>query len=492
MTRCLLAMLNSQDSFYPPKKLISAWSSFMMNTKHHSSEEINLLMESLPYKRGLVLCSAFEMLYQAHKQFQQSGTSRANGGGGSGALLMDSIIANHCCQSCISNIASSVVEGKDCCWFCGEVNWLKGMSKRPIDDESWMNVTPEELEAILLKSSPPPIIDQADQNNTEASSGDASDKPRSVKEDGELEEEEEEEEVDALSGKEGVERLGKIVEGINTFLNASSEVGGVQLPHDVGENGESSVGISFDVNKFMSALKGSEYVETERDVWGDDGKNSDDSDDDDDVDDDVDDDDFRNETNDEGDQLRTTLEAESDNNDDEDDEYSHAYSHAMNRELDDTVLGHSFERVSHDVVNSSSDKTTVDKEEKNYSNDKRGAEEGGEDALKEDEGEEEEEEEDIKPVDLDANLVKHLLESYASQEGLAGPASNLLHEMGLFFPKTSTSTKTNTNSRSEKELQKNESSGSFFNSAFTSENASRVPDTIFYPLGESEQMYMLD
>ena len=38
------------------------------------------------------------------------------------------------------------------------------------------------------------------------------------------------------------------------------------------------------------------------------------------------------------------------------------------------------------------------------------------------------------PVDVDGNLVKHLLESYASQEGLAGPASNLLQEMGVYFP----------------------------------------------------------
>lgn len=41
---------------------------------------------------------------------------------------------------------------------------------------------------------------------------------------------------------------------------------------------------------------------------------------------------------------------------------------------------------------------------------------------------------DFKPVDVDMNLVKHLLESTASQGGLSGPASNLLRSMGLNFP----------------------------------------------------------
>eukprot|EP00903_Cladosiphon_okamuranus_P017102 g15757.t1 len=42
--------------------------------------------------------------------------------------------------------------------------------------------------------------------------------------------------------------------------------------------------------------------------------------------------------------------------------------------------------------------------------------------------------EDYKPVDVDMNLVKHLLESTVSQGGLSGPASNLLRSMGLSFP----------------------------------------------------------
>ena len=40
----------------------------------------------------------------------------------------------------------------------------------------------------------------------------------------------------------------------------------------------------------------------------------------------------------------------------------------------------------------------------------------------------------LRPVDLDLNLVKNLLESYSSQHGLAGPVSNLLGTMGLTLP----------------------------------------------------------
>ena len=42
--------------------------------------------------------------------------------------------------------------------------------------------------------------------------------------------------------------------------------------------------------------------------------------------------------------------------------------------------------------------------------------------------------EELAPVDLDLNLVTHLLESFSSQQGLPGPASTLLHDMGVVLP----------------------------------------------------------
>lgn len=42
--------------------------------------------------------------------------------------------------------------------------------------------------------------------------------------------------------------------------------------------------------------------------------------------------------------------------------------------------------------------------------------------------------EEFTPVDVDVNLVKSLLDSFSSQQGQAGPASNLLGLMGLQLP----------------------------------------------------------
>lgn len=43
-------------------------------------------------------------------------------------------------------------------------------------------------------------------------------------------------------------------------------------------------------------------------------------------------------------------------------------------------------------------------------------------------------EEDFRPVDVDINLVKNLLDSYSAQDGMAGPASNILGSMGVNVP----------------------------------------------------------
>lgn len=41
---------------------------------------------------------------------------------------------------------------------------------------------------------------------------------------------------------------------------------------------------------------------------------------------------------------------------------------------------------------------------------------------------------DVKPLDLDTNLVRNLLQSYTAQQGLAGPAGNLAGLLGLNLP----------------------------------------------------------
>lgn len=43
--------------------------------------------------------------------------------------------------------------------------------------------------------------------------------------------------------------------------------------------------------------------------------------------------------------------------------------------------------------------------------------------------------EDYTPVDVDVNLVKSFLDSFSSQQGLPGPASNMLGLMGVKLPR---------------------------------------------------------
>jgi hypothetical protein len=57
-------------------------------------------------------------------------------------------------------------------------------------------------------------------------------------------------------------------------------------------------------------------------------------------------------------------------------------------------------------------------------------------ASKDMQGGEEEgsDEEELRPVDVDVNLVQSLLASYAGQQGLPGPVSNLAGLMGISLP----------------------------------------------------------
>ncbi|OWK02300.1 hypothetical protein Celaphus_00018100 [Cervus elaphus hippelaphus] len=56
------------------------------------------------------------------------------------------------------------------------------------------------------------------------------------------------------------------------------------------------------------------------------------------------------------------------------------------------------------------------------------------------------------PVDVDLNLVSNILESYSSQAGLAGPASNLLQSMGVQLPDNADHRPTKTASRMFREV----------------------------------------
>jgi len=47
------------------------------------------------------------------------------------------------------------------------------------------------------------------------------------------------------------------------------------------------------------------------------------------------------------------------------------------------------------------------------------------------------EDDDFRPVAVDLNAVKNLMDSYGAQHGVSGPASNILGSMGINLPPSS-------------------------------------------------------
>lgn len=86
--------------------------------------------------------------------------------------------------------------------------------------------------------------------------------------------------------------------------------------------------------------------------------------------------------------------------------FMHSYSDALNEELKGTTLSNTFVRANGESVKKDEGASTAT----------------------------ESMEEEFTPVDVDFNLVKNFLESFSSQDGLPGPASNLLGLMGLQLP----------------------------------------------------------
>ncbi|KAF8018517.1 hypothetical protein BT93_H3408 [Corymbia citriodora subsp. variegata] len=91
---------------------------------------------------------------------------------------------------------------------------------------------------------------------------------------------------------------------------------------------------------------------------------------------------------------------------DKEDTFMDSYADALSKELKSSTLTKSFVRANEEPskTNQGASSSTQDMDE------------------------------DFTPVDVDVNLVKSLLDSFSSQEGLPGPASNLLGLMGLRLP----------------------------------------------------------
>ena len=93
------------------------------------------------------------------------------------------------------------------------------------------------------------------------------------------------------------------------------------------------------------------------------------------------------------------------------------YMREMDRELAKTEMGKSFVRG---VGKAETSTENVDKSVKSSE-------------ASEPIAEKEDDDEDA-PLDIDMTLVKNILESYSTQPGFAGPATNILNSMGVSLP----------------------------------------------------------
>ncbi|XP_052069316.1 protein ecdysoneless homolog [Mytilus californianus] len=222
---------------------------------------------------------------------------------------------------------------------------------QPPDDDNWLQISPEELDRLMFKSS------GLDPTNM-AKTGDISD-------------------------------LNKMGDGMKSFVNKVSGVEGAEFP---GEDDD----IQFDGTGFITQMqKMFEFNDN------DDASSSDMSEYGwEESDEDVDDQPPVSKSGKKGKgPVQPTVKD---------------YMNMMDRELSTTDVGKSFERVGGGESTASKPKVNG-----NGKKSKKSIEE-------EDDG--------FKPVDIDMTVVKNMLQSLESQQGLAGPASNILGSMGIKAP----------------------------------------------------------
>lgn len=219
----------------------------------------------------------------------------------------------------------------------------------PPDDESWLQISPEDLDRLMYKSSG---LDP----NRMANKGDIND-------------------------------VNKMGDGMKAFVNKVSGVEGAEFP---GEDDE----IQFDGTGFIAQMQKMFEFDDHDDASSSDMSEYGWDESDDDVDDQP---------------PKTGKKSKSQPS-------VKDYMDMMDRELATTEVGKSFERVGEERKTSSKTNVKVNGKAKKSSR-----------SI-------DEEDDDFRPVDIDMTVVKNMLQSLESQQGLAGPASNILGSMGIKAP----------------------------------------------------------
>ncbi|GAB5030208.1 sgt1 [Nannochloropsis oceanica] len=297
---------------------------------------------------------------------------------------------------------------------------------RADDGEEWMEIVPGELDELLEKYGQPLTGEGEGRMFFDDDEEDA--------EEEEEREEEEEKEEEEEGGRDGRgEDLKSMVEGMKHFIGAMAGLEGAEITggrrastSDDGNGlraAKKGEDVSFDVSRLLDILEGRDIERSSRAGMmvgrteggmhlgnEEDGEeevemvgrskervytrevkvkswNGGDSDDEDDSDEEEEEDEREGEKGEK--------------------EAMEAYITQMERELKGTTLAYTFDRVPRACANGDGEKRDkLEKEDENV-----------------------DEDEELPPVDVDLNLVRHLLESVAAQGSLPGPASNMLGEV---------------------------------------------------------------
>ncbi len=387
-TQYLFGQLES-DELQPPKAFLTAIAEVETANGAGNDDEARARTQAA-VARGVRVACGLEMLYARSKRGQVDQKKKQ--------------------QPRIHEVIDSILQGPGAQEYTAQDFAASLAELPPDDDEAWLETAPADLDALLEKYGQV-LTGQEDMlmEDEEASS------------DGEEEEEEEEEDGADLQA---------MVEGMKNFIGAMSGLEGAEVGRGGGRGGGPG-DVSFDVNRLLNILKGRDLDKAMQAQ----GMLYDGSDEEEEEEEDADeeeDDRFEDEKEEEETPAGAAstgprvymreakgMVADSDDEEEEgegeDEDGMDAYMAQLEQELRGTTLDKTFERQPPVVVGGAGPKKGG------------GASNQGN----------EEEEEDLRPVDMDLNLVRNLLESMAAQGAAAGPATNLLGEMlgGGFGPR---------------------------------------------------------
>ncbi|KAL6977878.1 hypothetical protein U1Q18_026661 [Sarracenia purpurea var. burkii] len=254
---------------------------------------------------------------------------------------------------------------------------FRGQELPPSDDDSWLYNGEDELNAAILERQKEMELYNSKHKGKEKLKEQQDSGPSSNKN------------LDHVG-------LGDIAKSMQAFVDKMSSYKGAEVPEN--RNLEA---VDFNVDRFMKDMEsvmghqGSEDTHSNVDI--EEGSSSD----------------MDFDESDDGSDIEPSKNIE-----EEGDAFMQSYSDVLNEELKASTLHKSFVRGNAQAseINEGTSNATESTDVQGKSNATESMDE------------------EFTPVDVDVNLVKSLLESFSSQQGLPGPASNLLGLMGLNLP----------------------------------------------------------